>query len=235
VAYEDGCVAEAGAEVTAGDRILGKAGTGLDGRGLAMIRLDRAEEALARGEELHPDLVLLDVNLPRISGMDICREIRKQSSTPIIMVTALGDETHVVEGFESGADDYVSKPVSYRALAMRMRTVLQRHAGGPVMTSSSTAHAADLWVDLQAHEVRLGDSPLRLTRLETRILYLLLSNAGRVVSTQRLIEFTWNYEGGDAFALKTHISHIRQKLGRTKGQPGYISSVPQLGYLLETA
>jgi DNA-binding response OmpR family regulator len=203
--------------------------------GYEVVGVTDGAAALQRWEKDQPDLVLLDLNLPHVSGMDVCREIRKRSSTPIIMVTALSDETHVVEGFESGADDYVSKPVSYRALAMRMRTVLQRHAGGPVMTSSSTAHAADLWVDLQAHEVRLGDSPLRLTRLETRILYLLLSNAGRVVATQRLIEFTWNYEGGDAFALKTHISHIRQKLGRTKGQPGYISSVPQLGYLLETA
>ena len=203
--------------------------------GFDVVGVTDGAMALERWRQEQPDLVLLDVILPRMSGFDICREIRKWSSTPIIMLTAHDDEAHVVEGFESGADDYVSKPVSYRTLALRMRTVLQRHAGGPVMGSTTVAQTADLLVNLQAHEVCKGGMPVRLTRLETRILYPLVSNAGRVVLTERLIEFAWNYEGGDAFALKTHISHIRQKLGLSKGQPGYISSLPRVGYVLETA
>jgi DNA-binding response OmpR family regulator len=190
--------------------------------------------AFERWQRSRPDLVLLDVNLPNISGMDVCRQIRKHSSVPIIMVTAHDDEEHVVEGFESGADDYVGKPFSYRALAMRMRSVLRRNTNGPLLRVKTTAEAAGIWVDLDGHEVRKDGVSVRLTRLETRILYHLVSNAGRVLSTDRLIELVWNYEGGDAFALKTHISQIRQKLDLTKGQPGFIRSVPHVGYTLDT-
>lgn len=191
--------------------------------------------ALDRWQAEHPDLVLLDVNLPGVSGMDVCHKIRERSSTPIIMVTAMGDEDHVVEGFENGADDYVSKPFSYKELAMRMRAVAQRRGGGePVLQQSPVASAAGISVDLLNFEVQQGGKGVRMTRLETRILYFLVSNAGRVLPTDRLIELVWNYEGGDAFALKTHISHIRQKLGVTKGEPGYISSLPHMGYMLET-
>ncbi len=192
--------------------------------------------ALDRWQAEQPDLVLLDVNLPGVSGMDICHKIRERSSTPIIMVSAMGDEDHVVEGFDNGADDYVSKPFSYKELVMRMRAVAQRRGGGePVLQQSAVASAAGITVDLQNFEVRQGDKHLRMTRLETRILYFLVSNAGRVLPTERLIELVWNYEGGDAFALKTHISHIRQKLGIAKGEPGYIGSLPHVGYTLETA
>ncbi len=191
--------------------------------------------AVERWQRERPDLVLLDVNLPHMSGFDICREIRKQSSLPIIMVTAAADDAHVVEGFECGADDYVVKPVSYRQLAMRMRVVMERHTDAPMLESSTVAQSGEVWVDLAAYEVRKAGVVVRLTRLETRVLYMLVSNAGWVVPTERLIEFVWNYEGGDSFALKTHICHIRQKLELKKAQPGYISSVPHIGYVLETA
>lgn len=192
--------------------------------------------ALDRWRVEHPDVVLLDVNLPGLSGMDVCHKIRQQSPTPIIMVTAMGNEDQVLHGFECGADDYMIKPFSYKELAMRMRAVAQRRGGGqPVLEQSSTATAAGISVDLQNFDVRHGGKNIRMTRLETRILYFLVSNAGRVLPTDRLIELVWNYEGGDTFALKTHISHIRQKLGISKGEPGYISSLPHVGYTLEVA
>ena len=191
--------------------------------------------AFERWEISRPDVVLLDVNLPHVSGMEVCRKIRERSAVPIIMLTAHDDEEHMAEGFESGADDYVGKPFSHRILAMRMGTVLRRHTEGPVLQSKNAAEGAGILVDLDAHEVRKHGVAVRLTRLEARILYHLVSNAGRVLPTDRLIELVWNYEGGDAFALKTHISHIRQKLGVQKGQPGYIGSVPHIGYRLETA
>jgi DNA-binding response OmpR family regulator len=183
-------------------------------------------------QKIQPDLILLDVNLPGMNGMDVCRKIRQQSATPIIMVTAHGDESTVMEGFESGADDYVRKPVNYRELAMRMRAVLQRSIGAPVV-ESSVAETAGIRVDLQSHEVTRAGKPIRMTRLEARILYCLVANAGHAVTTGRLIEFAWNYEGGDAFALKTHISQIRHKLGVAKGQPGYIDALRQVGYMLQ--
>jgi DNA-binding response OmpR family regulator len=202
--------------------------------GHEVVCVTDGERAFERWQAGGTDLVLLDVNLPGLSGMDVCRKIREQSSTPIIMVTAMSDEEHIVRAFECGADDYLSKPISYKELAMRMRAVAQRTGGGSsVLNESTTASAAGITVDLDNFEVRLGGQPVRTTRLETRILYFLVCNAGRVLRSERLIELVWDYEGGDAFALKTHISHIRQKLGIAKGQPGYISSIPHVGYTLE--
>ena len=190
--------------------------------------------ALERWQSGNYDLVLLDVMLPRASGLEVCREIRKQSaSTPIIVVSALSQEEQILEGFDSGASDYVTKPVSYRILTTRMRNLLQRETGREVVQSTLVAQSGDLWVDLEAYEVRKAGEAVRMTRLESRILYFLVSNAGRVLTTERLIELAWEYEGGDAFALKTHISHIRQKLGIQKGEAGYIASAPHIGYRLE--
>ena len=189
--------------------------------------------AFTSWQDTQPDVVLLDVNLPHISGFDLCRQIREQSPVPIIMVSAHDDEACMAEGFDSGADDYVGKPFSHRVLAMRMSALLRRHTDGPLLQPRAVAEAAGITVDLDAHEVLCDGAAVRLTRLEARILYHLVRNAGRVLSTDRLIELVWNYEGGDAFALKTHISHIRQKLGVQKGLPGYISSVPHVGYTLE--
>jgi DNA-binding response OmpR family regulator len=190
--------------------------------------------ALERWESGNYDLALLDVMLPTTNGLDVCREIRKQSaSTPIIIVSALSQEDQIIAGFDSGASDYVTKPVSYRILATRMRNLLQRQTGREIVDSSLVAQSGDLLVDLEGYEVHKAGELVRMTRLETRILYFLVSNAGRVLTTDRLIELAWNYDGGDAFSLKTHISHIRQKLGIEKGRPGYISSAPHIGYRLE--
>jgi DNA-binding response OmpR family regulator len=190
--------------------------------------------ALERWQSGNYDLALLDVMLPKASGLEVCREIRKQSaSTPIVIVSALSQEDQIIAGFDSGASDYVTKPVSYRILATRMRNLLQRQTGREIVDSSLVAQSGDILVDLESYEVRKAGEPVRMTRLETRILYFLVSNAGRVLTTDRLIELAWNYDGGDAFSLKTHISHIRQKLGIQKGQPGYIASAPHIGYRLE--
>jgi DNA-binding response OmpR family regulator len=192
------------------------------------------DAALAQWESGNYDVILLDIMLPKKSGLDVCREIRKRSnSVPIVIVSALAQEDQIVAGFDSGASDYVTKPVSYRILATRMRNLLQRHTGRETVHASLVAHSGDILVDLEAYEARKAGVPIRMTRLETRILYFLVSNAGRVVTSERLIELAWQYEGGDAFALKTHISHIRQKLGIEKGAPGYITSAPHIGYRLE--
>ncbi|MBV9598007.1 MAG: response regulator transcription factor [Chloroflexi bacterium] len=192
------------------------------------------DAALQRWQSGNYDLVLLDIMLPKKSGLDVCREIRKQSATiPIIIVSALSQEDQIIEGFDVGASDYVTKPVSYRILASRMRNLVQRQAGRELVQSTLVATSDDISVDLEAYEVRKSGEAVRMTRLETRILYFLVSNAGRVLTTDRLIELAWEYEGGDAFALKTHISHIRQKLGVAKGEPAYIASAPHIGYRLE--
>jgi DNA-binding response OmpR family regulator len=202
--------------------------------GFSVIGVTDGASAVQRWQTDQPDLVLLDVNLPKLSGMEVCKQIRQQGATPIIMLTAMADEEHLVEGFESGADDYVTKPVSYRALVVRMRTVMRRHTGREVLPSGMVAESCGVRVDLDAHEVSHAGAPLRLTRLEMRVLYFLVANAGRVVPTDRLIGMVWGDDGGDSFALKTHISHIRAKLGFKAGEPGYISVIPQLGYRFNT-
>jgi two-component system response regulator VicR len=200
--------------------------------GFNVITATDGEQALRRWKTDEPDLVLLDVGLPRINGFEVCRRIRQSSSTPVIMLTARGEEEHVVKGFLLGADDYVTKPFSHRQLTMRVRAVLQRRSGSAVPEPANEIEVGELKIDMQSHEVAKGDYVVRLTPLEFRILYILAINVGRVVSSTRLIEYAWGYDGGDASMLKTHICHIRQKLKLEKGKPGYITSIPHVGYSL---
>ncbi len=203
--------------------------------GFDVVAVTDGAAAVQRWQKDAPDLVLLDLNLPQKNGFDVCRAIREHGTTPVIIVSGAGDEDDIIKGFEVGADDYMRKPVSYRELAMRARAVLQRRGATTALESTNIARHGDVEVDLDNLEVRKSGSLVRLTRLEVRTLFFLVSNAGRVVSTDRLIELVWNFNGGDPFSLKTHISHIRGKLNCEKGRPGYISVVPQLGYRFETA
>jgi DNA-binding response OmpR family regulator len=203
--------------------------------GHEVLGVTDGEAAVERWQTQQPDLVLLDLNLPGLSGLDVCRTIREQDDTPIIMVTAHRDEQKLVDCLGAGADDYVTKPVSYRTLLMRMQAVSRRHRDAAALETSSRVQVGDLEVDLDAHECRKAGVPLQLTHLQLRILYHLANNAGRVVRTQRLIELAWGYDGGNADALKTHISNIRQKVGSSKGSPCSISAIPQVGYKLEAA
>jgi two-component system, OmpR family, response regulator RegX3 len=203
--------------------------------GYDVVGVTNGTAAIERWRQDEPELVLLDINLPGVNGLDVCRAIRAKSSTPIIIVTARDDEKSVVDGFDCGADDFVSKPVRYRELAMRMRAVVRRHSPGPIVASSTLARSGALCVELANYEVHQSGQRVPLTRLEARTLFFLAANAGRAVTSGRLIELVWNYEGGDPFSLRTHISHIRRKLGVTKYLPGYISSVAHVGYRLEVA
>jgi two-component system, OmpR family, response regulator RegX3 len=203
-------------------------------RGFDIVGVTDGPSAIARWQKDQPDLVVLDTNLPVLSGVNVCRAIREQSSTPIIMLSALDDEMHVLEAFDGGADDFVTKPLSYRELAMRMRCLLRRVSDG-VVQPRTVASAGDLSVDLSNHEVHKSGRLAHLTRLEVRTLFFLLASAGRVVKSEHLIELVWNSVGGDAFSLKTHISRIRHKLGMTRGTPGCITAVPHVGYRLEIA
>ncbi len=200
--------------------------------GFDVIGVPDGLQALRRWESERPDLVLLDVGIPRMNGFEVCRRIRQDSSTPVIMLTARSDEENVVQGFLVGADDYVTKPFSHRQLAMRMRAVLNRAAGGATPEPSTQLKVGDFLIDAESHEVSKDGVTLRLTPLEFRILYILATNEGHVVKSSRLIEYAWGYDGGDASTLKTHICHIRQKLDLKKDQPGYIESIPQVGYVL---
>jgi DNA-binding response OmpR family regulator len=197
--------------------------------GFNIILATDGTQALRKWETDQPNLVVLDVGLPRLSGFEVCRKIRQTSSTPVILLTGLTDDEHVVQGFRLGADDYVTKPFSPRQLAMRIRAVWRRGAQPGEPEPMRELRVGDLTLDVEAHEVRYHSGVARLTPIEFRLLYMLAINAGRVVSGSRLVEYAWGYDGSDVSLLKTHICHIRRKLNMGRGE---ITSVPGVGYRL---
>jgi DNA-binding response OmpR family regulator len=187
--------------------------------------------ALAQIERSPPDVALIDVQLPKMSGLEVLRTVRIDSSLPVIMLTALGHDDDVIRGLQLGADDYVIKPFSPRQLAARIRAVLRR-AQAQVPEPMAEIEAAGMVLELDSHEVTCGDYKVRMTPLQFRILYALMLNVGHVVPSNRLVEQAWGFEGGDSYMLKTHICHIRKKLKRRSVSPGYIQGIPGVGYVL---
>jgi len=192
-------------------------------------------QGLARWEAERPDLVLLDGNLPGLNGFEVCRRIRQAGATPIIMLTARDQEEDIVRGLQLGADDYVTKPFSAKQLGARMKAVLRRSQADPYRQAAGVVRAGDLVLDLQSHEVTKGGQAVQLTSLEFKILYMLALNEGRVIPYSRLVEYAWGFDGGDANLLKTHLSHIRDKLGIGRDEPGGIKAVSGVGYSLVRA
>jgi two-component system OmpR family response regulator len=182
--------------------------------GYRVVTATDGAQAVERHRDEHPDLILLDIGLPRMNGFDVCRRIRECATTPIIMLTGRDDDDNVVQGFLVGADDYVTKPFSHRQLAARIRALLNRTAGGLRPEPAARLVVGRLRLDTQSHEAEVaGARTVRLTPLEFRLLYLLAVNEGRVVSSSQLVEYAWGYEGGETSLVKTHLSHIRRKLG----------------------
>jgi DNA-binding response OmpR family regulator len=200
--------------------------------GYTVLTAMDGQQALRRMETDTPDVVLLDANLPKIDGFEVCRRIRHDGATPIIMLTARDDEEDVLHGFRVGADDYVNKPFSAKQLAARIKAVLRRAQADPYRQPVREVKVGDVRLDLQSYSVTSGDRQIQLTPLEFRILYLLGVNEGRVIPYSRLVEYAWGYEGGDSSLLKTHICHIRQKLNLSAGKNGGIRAVPGVGYSL---
>jgi DNA-binding response OmpR family regulator len=198
--------------------------------GFQLMTAADGEMAIARWERFRPDIVVLDVDLPGRSGFEVCRAIRRAGATPVILVTALRNDDDVERGFRAGADDYVVKPFSLRQLALRIRAVAGRYAATATVDEIAEVREGDLVLDREAHQARVGDRTVQLTPIEFRLLYLLVSNSGRVVSLARLVEYAWDYEDGDPSLLKTHICHIRKKLRLGPDGPGVIVSVPRVGY-----
>ncbi len=199
--------------------------------GFAVIAANDGAQALRRWQQEHPDIVVLDVNMPQLDGIAVCRQIRDAGLTPIILLTALNQEEQIIRGFEAGADDYVTKPFSPRQLAMRLRAIWRRSANGEAEPAREL-RLGPLVLDAESHEVLLGERPIHLTPIEFRLLFILAANTGRVVSTARLVEYGWGYDGGDVSLLKTHVSHLRKKLGLPLDALGEIRAIPRVGYRL---
>ena len=191
--------------------------------------------ALTLFDAVRPDLVLLDVMLPNLSGVDVCREIRSRSRTPIIMVTAKASEIDTVVGLEVGADDYVTKPYRLRELVARMRAVLRRSPRREdEITDESVLEVGDVRLDPERHEVTVRGEEVALPLKEFDLLEILLHNAGRVLTRDTLIDRVWgsNYVG-DTKTLDVHIKRLRSKLEQDPSQPSLIVTIRGLGYRYE--
>ncbi len=186
------------------------------------------DQALALAAETAPDLVVLDVNLPGIDGFGVLERLRQGSDIPVMMLTVRADEADEVHGLDLGADDYLRKPFSPRALLARVRALLRRGGDGgePLLESG------DLAVDAVRGEMRLrGGAPCRLSPLELRLLRLLMGHRGRPVDAQRIIVAVWNdRDGADRDALKQLVHRLRLKLARIGGSSDWIEHVPGAGY-----
>lgn len=190
-------------------------------------------EALRLAREKPPDLILLDLMLPIVDGLDVCRELRKTSDVPIIMITARGEEIDRVVGLELGADDYVTKPFSVRELMARIKAVLRRTgAEDKGRASTSVLHGpGNLQMDIEARGVLVDGEALNLTRLEFDLLYHLLSNAGRVLPRERLLQQAWGYDYvGDTRAVDSAVKRLRAKLRNASADADAIESVRGVGY-----
>ncbi|MCL1899706.1 MAG: response regulator transcription factor [Promicromonosporaceae bacterium] len=183
------------------------------------------------------DLVLLDLMLPGLPGTEVCREIRRSSDVPIIMLTAKDSEIDKVVGLELGADDYVAKPYSFRELVARIRAVLRRRPSSPSGGEEDTTLACGpISLDSDAHAVTVAGEPVRMPLKEFELLEYLLANAGRVLTRAQLIETVWGSDYfGDTKTLDVHIKRLRAKIEPNPAEPQYLQTVRGVGYKLKAS
>jgi DNA-binding response OmpR family regulator len=190
-----------------------------------------AAEAMETAASRDPDLVLLDIGLPDGSGLDVCRELRRDSQVPIIMLTARGAESDRVAGLELGADDYIVKPFSAREVMARVRAVLRRATAAPSGDGGEPLRIGDVTLDTAKHEARLGDEPIELSRKEFELLRVLMESAGSVLTREALIDEIWDMNWfGSTKTLDVHISGLRKKLDDDPKEPRYIHTVRGVGF-----
>ncbi len=209
---------------------------GLKKEGMNVAIARDGKEALDLFEAVAPDVILLDLMLPKISGIDVCKQIRAVSQVPIIMVTARGSELDTVVGLEVGADDYVTKPFRMRELTARIRAVLRRAPTTPtVEASQDMIEIGEICLDTARHELRISDSPVALPLKEFELLELLMSNPNRVMTRDMIIDRVWGpYHTSDTKTLDVHIKRLRGKIEPDPTNPTYITTVRGLGYRFES-
>ncbi|TYP54927.1 response regulator transcription factor [Thermosediminibacter litoriperuensis] len=204
----------------------------LENSGFKVITAADGQQALDLVQEEQPDLVILDIMLPGIDGMEVCRILRRQRTTrdiPVILLTAKTEEIDKVLGLEMGADDYITKPFSPRELAARVKAVLRRT--DKVERSEKIIKAGPVTIDVERHEVFVNGERKDFTPKEFELLRLLASNPGKVFSREYLLENIWGYDYlGDTRTVDVHIRHLRQKIERNSEAPQFIETVRGIGY-----
>lgn len=205
----------------------------LERDGYKVVTAFDGKQALFQARREKPDLILLDLMLPEVDGLDVCRTLRKESDVPIIMLTARSEETDKLIGLELGADDYVTKPFSPREVVARVRAVLRRTQSARD-SSVETITIGDLVIDQARHEVRRGDEIIALTPTEFDLLWALANNKGRVLSRLQLMEKALgeSYEGYER-TIDAHIKNLRRKIEPDPAHPRYVHTVFGVGYRVE--
>ncbi|HTP70543.1 MAG TPA: response regulator transcription factor [Dongiaceae bacterium] len=197
-------------------------------RGYTITEATSGEEALQLVPKLKPDLILLDVNLPGMSGVETCREIRRSTDAPIIMLTVRNAERDKVVALDAGADDYVTKPFGIEELLARIRASLRRH---PSAESLPPFVSKELTVDFEERRVTVGDEEVHLAPKEFEVLRHLIANQGKPVSHRRLLQIVWGPEYGEETEnLRVVINQLRKKIEKDSSQPKYILTEPWVGY-----
>ena len=204
----------------------------LERDGFRVLKAKDGEEALRRFADANVDLVVLDIMLPKLDGLEVCKRLRAESSVPIIMLTARDDELDKVLGLELGADDYITKPFSIREFRSRVRALLRRASAPRLGTRESEVIEADgLRIDPSRRSVEVRGAPAQLTYVEFELLRILASNPGRVYTRQMLLQHLW---GGSDYreprTIDVHVRHLREKLERDPKEPELIMTVRGVGY-----
>ena len=204
----------------------------LDSEGYEHQSAYDGQQALEMFESLHPDLMVLDLMMPKVTGLDVCRQIRQNSSTPIIMLTAKGEEIDRILGLELGADDYIVKPFSPREVLARIKAVLRRFSE-KAPEDKSIIRFPHLEINLSNYQVKACEQVVPFTPKEVEILHMLASHAGQVFSREQILSHVWGYDFfGDTRTVDTHIKRIRQKLPQ-EGVPWALKTVYGVGYKFE--
>jgi DNA-binding response OmpR family regulator len=205
----------------------------LRAEGFEALTAEDGAAGLRLARELSPDVIILDLMLPELDGLSLCRMLRRDSDVPIIMLTARGTEMDRITGLETGADDYVVKPFSLGELLARVRAQLRR-AGGEKRASATRLQAGDLTLDLLARRGLLGESELKLTHREFDLLAELMRNQGAVLSRDLLLTRVWGYDYvGDSHTVDVHIRWLREKIEADPSSPQRITTVRGVGYRFE--
>lgn len=193
------------------------------------------EAGLARFRDVHPHLVVLDLMLPKVGGMEVCREIRRTDQVPIIMLTARGDEMDRIAGFEVGADDYLAKPFSPRELVARVRAVLKR-TFDPAELPGGIRRSGEITVNHDTREVTLNERAMNLTTREFELLWFMVNHAGKVFSRLELLRQVWRFEApGDESTVTVHVRRLRTKIEPDPERPRHLKTVWGAGYRWDDA
>jgi len=203
----------------------------LHARGFQVLEASNGLEALALWEREDPHLLILDIMMPRMDGLEVCRRVREHSAVPIIVLTALDAESDKVAALDLGADDYLTKPFGVEELLARVRAVLRRTQGETRPLTDDIKQFGDLEIDLSGHVVRLQGAEVRLSPIEFSLLKLLVTNVGKVVTHLMLLQSVWGPEyGGEAEYLRVYMNRLRHKLESDPANPRHLLTEPGVGY-----